>query len=74
MTSSRLPISSVPLTDGYGGRTLKCIVPTTRSPLFTANGSGNSNLACLSISIYLDHGKETYCQCVRIAVYQYAAQ
>jgi hypothetical protein len=26
---------------------LKCMVPTTRSPLFTASGSGRSNLACL---------------------------
>ena len=55
------------------GFTLKCIVPTTRSPLFTASGSGNSNRACLFVSIHSRQGAGTYCQCVRIAVYQFCS-
>ena len=53
------------------GLALKCIVPTTRSPLFTASGSGRSNLACLYHQSTITLTKEgTYCQCVRIAVNQ----
>jgi len=50
---------------------LKCMVPTTRSPLFTASGSGRSSLACLSYQYTITFTKKgTYCQCVRIAVCQ----